>query len=96
MALAVLETLPDSTPQKRGLQISCLTEMTRTDSTIGKLSELLDPPQSPAESIQLLGILEELGEAERLSQVLSYPMIHDSSDPALAEYRERLRARIDQ
>jgi hypothetical protein len=52
------------------------------------------PPQTPAEIVHLADAIWELGQRERLKELLTLPVVTDSLDPAVVSVRTHYRARL--
>ena len=74
----------------RNLLLDCLVRTQDTE----KLLQVFDPPISDAEAIHLMDALWNDGQQERLREVVARPPIADSTDPSVAEIRQKYTARL--
>jgi hypothetical protein len=61
-----------------------------------KLIACFDPPASPTEAICLMDALWSEGPRERLRELLTEPIVAASTDPSVAEMRDKYSARLKQ
>ena len=74
----------------RPLLLACLTEL----GDIARIVSVFDPPTSSAEAIALMDALWNEGKGERLLDILSIPLISESSDSSVIEIRTKYLARL--
>ena len=89
-AVTLLLPLAEHEKLARPLLLSCLTEL----SDAAKINSVFDPPTSAAEAIVLMDALWQEDERERLSEVLSIPLIADSPDGSVIEMKTKYKARL--
>ena len=89
-ASTLLLSLAERDGLARPLLLSCLTRL----RDAAKINSVFDPPTSAAEAIALMDALWQEGERERLSEVLSIPLIADSPDGSVIEMKTKYKARL--
>jgi hypothetical protein len=90
-AADILASVVASDDLARPLLLDCLIRLKDTTGLIG----MFDPPVSEAEVIHVLDALWAEGRRERLLEVLSLPLISQSTDPSIAEIRRKYAVRLN-
>lgn len=95
-AINLLLTVDNDAPSRRELLINCLIEKSdRSNDDSCILIELLTPPQSPAEIIQLIETLQDTGQKDMLITLLTSLEVTNSTDPAVMNLRNVTLERIN-
>ncbi len=89
-AAELLLPLAERDSLARPLLLSCLTEL----RDAAKINSVFDPPTSAAEAIALMDALWQEGKLERLSEVLTIPLVADSTDGSVIEMKTKYTARL--
>jgi hypothetical protein len=89
-AKTILMRLASTDGIARRMLAECYTEIPYDDDLISSLF----PPQSVSEAVLLADALWELGDKNRLGELLRLSVVADSSDPAALELRQKYEARV--
>ena len=89
-AIKVLSPIAPIEPLARRLLLDCEISCNNWSGIIATF----DPPQSSAEALALMDALWTENKKERLAEILTLPLVADSSDPSVKEMRGKYTARL--
>jgi hypothetical protein len=89
-AIEILLPIAAENPLARKLLTECYVALDDSESIVG----LIDPPRSTAEIVYLADALWAKRDLDRLNNLINSEEVKESSDPAIAELRNRLAARL--